>query len=91
MHKTSQAVLDHGSNNVKIKIARSNLLTMGFFTCVVFSWCALVDYFNTLIVIRPSNLKFDQKNMVDFWEKLSLNVTILSSKIVADGSIGGGS
>ena len=27
--------------------------------------------------------------MADFWGKLSVNTTILSSKIVADGSIGG--
>ena len=56
-HKVSQNVLDH----VTIIIARSNLLNMGFFTCFVLSWCALVDKLNTHVVNRASSLKFKLK------------------------------
>ena len=45
-----QNVLHYGNNSVKIIIARSNLLNLGFFVCFVFSWCTLVDKLNTHVV-----------------------------------------
>ena len=61
MHKTFRNVLHHGNNSVKIIIACSNLLNLGFLVCFVFSWYTLVDKLNTRVVNLVSNLKFELK------------------------------
>ena len=48
VHKTSQKVLDHGNDNVKMTIGRSNLLNLDFFARFVlvgvYSFGGQVEY-----------------------------------------------
>ena len=82
MRKTSQNVLIMDT----IIIAHSNLLNLDFFTRFVLIWCALVYKLNAHVVKRTSSLKF---RSITWRGKLLANTTILSSKIVVDGGIGG--